>query len=139
MDAILLAALAAATWGTSAFFEKMGVTGGDPLGGVLARSVGVGAGCVVFALAWPAAARSFVRLPLKSALFFALGGAMASVLGQIFFYQALRKSEIGRVSAVGGAWPAVAFLLGMAFLGEPFSWKRAGGVVLVALGVFLIR
>lgn len=139
MDAMLLAALAALSWGTSSFFEKIGVNHGDPMAGVMARTVGVVVGTAAFAALSPATARGFLKLPPKSMLCFAVGGVLASVVGQIFFYQSLRKSDIGRVAAVGGAWPAIAFVLGVLFLGEPFSLKRAGGVLLVGLGVMLLR
>lgn len=139
MSAFWLAASAAGVWGLAAFFEKVGVGAGDPFGGVVARSLGVATGCLVYVLCAPSAVRSLARMPWRSAACFALGGALASVLGQIFFYQALRKSEIGRVAAVGGSWPAFAFLLSVLFLGEPFSWKKSAGVAFVMTGVALLR
>jgi bacterial/archaeal transporter family protein len=139
MDAFSLAFLAACVWGSSAFLEKMGVNGGDPMAGVLARSTGVVVGTLAYALAWPRAVQALPRMPFKSFLCFALGGILASVIGQIFFYQALKKGEIGRVAAVGGAWPAIAFILGLLFLGEPFSWRKTAGVTLVLFGVILLR
>jgi uncharacterized membrane protein len=139
MDALLLAALAALCWGSASIIEKVGVDGGAPMGGVIARSLGVAAGCAVFAVVWPPAAREFARMSLKSMLCLAGGGVLASIVGQIFFYQALKRSEIGRVAAVGGAWPSVAFILGVVFLSEPLTWKRSAGVLLVGLGVILLR
>jgi transporter family protein len=139
MSPFALAALAAAVWGTAAFFEKMGVTGGDPFAGVFARSLGVVLGAAVYALCAPATLREAARMPWRTAGCFVIGGALASILGQIFFYQALRKSEIGRVAAVGGSWPAFAFILSLVFLAEPFSWKKGAGVALVMVGITLLR
>lgn len=139
MSAFVLALLSAAVWGCSAFLEKLGLSGGAPLSGVLARSVGVCLGGAVFALAAPGALRDLPRMGWRSAAFLAAGGALASIVGQIFFYQALKKGEIGRVASVGGAWPVFAFLLSMLFLGEPADGKKILGVLLVVAGVALLR
>jgi transporter family protein len=64
---------------------------------------------------------------------------LASVVGQLFFYQALKGDHIGRVPAVGGSWPVFAFFLSLIFLKEPPTVKKILGVALVAMGVALLK
>jgi transporter family protein len=126
-------------WGGASFLEKWGLERVDPLSGVLVRSAGVVLGTVVFAWFSPASRAGALKFDVPSALCLMGGGIMASVLGQVFFYRALKTGEVGRVAAVGGAWPVVAFLLSLAFLGEPFTLKKGAGVGLVLTGVFLLK
>jgi len=64
---------------------------------------------------------------------------MASILGQIFFYNALKTGEASKVVPIAGIYPLVAFLVGIIFLGESFTLMKATGVTFVILGLFLLR
>ncbi|NQV04490.1 MAG: EamA family transporter, partial [Candidatus Omnitrophica bacterium] len=68
-----------------------------------------------------------------------LGGFMASILGQIFFYNALKAGEASKVVPIAGIYPLVAFFLGVIFLGECFTIVKVCGVIFVVLGLFLLR
>jgi uncharacterized membrane protein len=138
MDPILFAAGAALVWGFSSFVEKVGLRGGSPEAGVLARSLGVAAGAALYAAFSPSVAKELVRMPGRSLLCFLGGGLLASVFAQILFYKALSRADVGRAAAVGGAWPAVAFLFSVLFLGEPLSGRRILGVGVVMTGVMLL-
>jgi transporter family protein len=138
-DPIVFAAGAALVWGLSSFVEKVGLRGGTPEAGVLARSLGVALGAALYAAVSPSIVKSFVRMPGRSFLCFLGGGVMASVFAQVLFYKALNRTDVGRAAAVGGAWPAVAFLMGVLFLGEPLSVRRVLGVGVVITGVMLLR
>src|SRR5262245_54195450 len=113
MTTFLSALAAAFFWGLSSFVEKWGLRGTDAMAGVVARSAGVFLGTVLFVAALPSAGRGFADMGWAARLPIMAGGILASVLGQIFFYRALKDGEVGRVSAVGGSWPLIAFLLSL--------------------------
>jgi transporter family protein len=138
-NAFWMAMVASLAWGSSSFFEKMGLNGADPRAGVLARSLGVLVGSLVFAALAPAVTTQFLQMAWKPRLLLMGGGVLASVLGQIFFYRALKVGDVGRVAAVGGSWPLFAFAFSVLLLGEPVTMKKLGGVAFVALGVALLK
>lgn len=139
MSAFAMALMAAAIWGMAAFCEKMGLRGADPMAGVLARSLGVALGGVAVMFAVPDLGVKMREMGWPSFSWLAGGGLLASILGQVFFYRALKVGEIGKVATVGGAWPVMAFLLSVLFLHEAASPKKLLGVALVVLGVSLLR
>ena len=125
-------------WGSVPILEKVGLATTDPTVGVFVRSGGVVAGALLVGLVanpW----RAMVQTPWRSVLLLAGGGFLASFIGQITFYQALKAGEVSRVSPLVGAYPLVAALLGWWLLREPLTLPRVLGVLLIVGGVLLLK
>ena len=139
MNAMLWALLTACIWGIVPLMEKAGLGGPiPPAAGVIVRSLGVVAGLVLFGWWWsPWAAVRGLGWP--SVLLLAGGGFLASFVGQLAFYQALKQGAVSQVTPVAGAYPLVAALLGWWFLREPLTLPRLAGVCCIVLGVLLLR
>lgn len=103
------------------------------------RCFGVIVGTVILALFNTNLLKMALKADLKTMLFLIAGGIMASVLGQILFYSALKQGEASKLVPVAGMYPLVSFILGLIFLGETFTLSKGFGMVLVVLGVFLLR
>ena len=133
------AALTALIWGIVPILEKWGLAGATaPSVGVFLRSAGVAVGALLVALAakpWAAMA----QVPRRSILLLAAGGFLASFVGQMAFYHALKHGEVSRVAPLVGTYPLVAAVLGWWLLHEPLTVARAVGVLLVVGGVALLR
>lgn len=138
MSAFLWALLTACIWGVVPLMEKVGLGHASPTLGVFIRSLGVVIGLVVFSLfsspwaALPSVSRSSIVL-------LAGGGFLASFVGQLAFYHALKSGAISQVTPVAGAYPLIAALLGWWILREPLTLSRGVGVVCVVVGVILLR
>lgn len=139
MKAFYFALMTAIIWGIVPILEKMGVAKIAPLAGVFIRSCGVIIGIFVLAIFNNQALRLAFKADLRTIFLLVAGGFMASILGQIFFYNALKVGEASKVVPVAGIYPLVAFLLGVVFLGEAFTIVKVCGVVFVVLGLFLLR
>lgn len=138
MSGFWLAVLTAAIWGVVPLVEKLGLRGSDPAVGVFARSLGVFAGFVVFGLWW-SPWQQLAGMSRVSIGLLALGGFLASFVGQMVFYQALKTGNISQMVPISGAYPFVAALLGWFVLREPMSIGRVLGLVLIIAGVVLLR
>ena len=138
MSAFLWALLTASIWGVVPLMEKIGLGSTSPTVGVMVRSLGVVAGLVVFGCWWSpwAAMRT---LGWRSIVLLAGGGLLASFIGQLAFYRALKTGTISQVTPVAGAYPLVAALLGWGLLREPITGPRILGVACVVVGVMLLR
>ena len=140
MSAFTWALLASFCWGFAPLFEKAGLRGTtDPAVGVYIRSLGVVLGAI-------ACAPLLVRLPGRFSdvaprqwFFLCAGGFLASIVGQLCFYRALKMGDLSRVVPVGASYPAMACLLGILLLGEPVTWGKGIGILLVVGGTFLLR
>ena len=139
MSVFFWALLTACIWGVVPLMEKLGLGGTtSPTVGVMVRSLGVVLGLLVFGWAW--SPWSAIRaLDWRSMLLLAGGGLLASFVGQLAFYRALKSGAISQVTPVAGAYPLVAALLGWVVLREPLTISRALGVVCVVVGVLLLR
>ncbi len=138
MTAFWLALLTAGIWGVVPLLEKLGLNGSDPTTGVFARSLGVFAGFVVFGLWW-SPWQALGSMSRASIGLLALGGFLASFVGQLVFYQALKAGNISQMVPISGAYPLVAAMLGWFVLREPMSVGRVMGALLIVAGVALLR
>ncbi|MBI2104908.1 MAG: EamA family transporter [Candidatus Omnitrophica bacterium] len=138
MTAFLWALLTAGIWGVVPLMEKIGLAGGSPTVAVVVRSFGVLAGLLVFGW-WLAPWPALQGLSWRSVALLMGGGFLASFVGQLAFYHALRTGAISQVTPVAGAYPLVAALLGWWVLREPLTLPRLLGVVFVVAGVLLLR
>ena len=138
MSAFFFAVLTAFILGVVPLMEKVGLGATSPSVGVIVRSFGILTGVIVFGFLWSPWA--VIRtLSLQSILLLAGGGFLASFLGQLAFYQALRAGAISQVTPVAGAYPLIAALLGWFVLREPLTAARVLGVICVVAGVVLLR
>ncbi len=131
--------MAAFFWGLSAIIEKWGLRHVDPAAGVVARTLGVLLGIMVFMAVSPDLPRRFLEMDGRAKLALMGGGFLASVVAQMFFYRALKIGDVGRVAAVGGAWPVFAFALSILIYHESLTRGKLLGVLLVTVGVFLLK
>lgn len=139
MKAFYFALMTAVVWGIVPILEKMGVARIAPLAGVFIRSCGVVIGIFIMAIFNNQAVRIALKADPRTIFLLVLGGFMASIVGQIFFYNALKIGEASKVVPIAGIYPLVAFLLGVIFLGETFTAVKLGGIIFVVLGLFLLR
>ena len=134
------ALLAALCWGMAPLFEKAGLQGTrDPAVGVLIRSLGVLTGMLCLLPFISRVGSRLADMPLRSWFYLAMGGILASIVGQIFFYRALKFGEVSRVVPIGASYPVIACLLGLLIWKEPLTLGKTCGVVLVMVGIYLLR
>ena len=130
---------AAVVWGIAPIFEKIGLAKIPPIPGLLFRGMGVIIGTsILIAVKWDVI-KPYVWPWPEGFIFLSLGGIMASVLGQICFYHALKKGDASLVVPVGASYPLIAFILGIIFLGEKITVSKLGGMALIILGVLLLK
>ena len=138
MTAFLWALVTAGIWGIVPLMEKVGLGTGSPTAGVVARSFGIVIGLIVYSLiASPWAAVRALGGP--SIVLLAAGGLLASFVGQLAFYQALKTGAVSQITPVAGTYPLVAAVLGWWLLREPITPSRIAGVVCIVVGILLLR
>lgn len=138
MNGFAWALVTAAIWGIVPLMEKVGLNSASVTTGVMVRSLGIAVGFVVFAcLGSPWAAMRALGWP--TILLLAGGGLLASFLGQMAFYQALKSGTLSQVAPVAGVYPLVAALLGWWILREPITLARGFGVLCVVVGLAFLR
>jgi transporter family protein len=67
-----------------------------------------------------------------------LGAGIAGALSWLFYFQALKMGDASRVASLDRLSLVFIAILSFLFLGESFSVKAVGGIMLMIIGVLLI-
>ena len=137
--AYLLSILTAFIWGIAPIFEKIGLSGKiEPYVAVVVRTIPIVLVSFI-GLLFMGKVGSLGQLASKDVLFITIGGLLAGFLGQITLYSALKIGQASVVVPIAATYPLVAMTVAVLFLGEPLTWQKVTGVVLVISGVMMLR
>ncbi|MCM8756766.1 MAG: EamA family transporter, partial [Candidatus Omnitrophica bacterium] len=103
------ALIAALIWGLVPLIEKLGLGRVDPILGLFYRCVGVSIG-LIFLLIFILKPSQIKSIDLKSSLLLISGGLLASFIGQIAFYKALKTGDISKIVPIAGSYPFISFI-----------------------------
>lgn len=140
MNAFIWALLASLCWGLAPLLEKAGLSGTtDPAIGVFVRSIGVAVGALCLLPLLSRASGRFSDITPRNCILLGLGGIVASIIGQLCFYRALKTGDVSRVVPVGASYPVIACLMGILLFSEPVTLAKVVGILLVVSGTFLLK
>lgn len=138
MNYYLFALLAAFFFGLAPIFGKLGLEGADPAVALSIRSFVISG----IMLGWLALNRDIniaVDVSMASWAFIALEGICAALIGQLFYYYALKSGDASVVVPIIASFPLFAFIIATVFLGDKITLSKVGGIALIVLGVVLLR
>jgi len=130
---------AAFIWGCAPILEKLGLAKAPVFAGLFFRSMGVVIGTGLLLVFKFGVIKESLVSPLQGWGLLIAGGFLASILGQICFYHALKDGEASLVVPLAASYPLIAFMLGTIFLGEKITLAKLSGMLLVVLGVFFLK
>ena len=137
MRVLLLPLLASVLSGVSARFEKVSVVTLSPLTVLTLRYV-LMVPVLLVALYGSSGHRELPALTARTFGAIALPALLA--LGSLtLYFTALKGDLVSRVFPPTELGPLVAFALAALYLGEPWSWQRLTGTLLIVAGVVLVR
>ena len=118
---------------------KLGLVGADPTVALVLRSLVIGGILVVWAALGGKLPEVVSLMGTKAGALIAAEGLLASLLGHLAYYYALKYGEASKVVPVASSFPLFALILAVILLGERPSWDKVLGVVLIVGGVLLLR
>lgn len=139
MSIFTWALLAALTWGTVPIFEKIGLVKIEPLVALFYRCFGVMVGIILLGVFKGPAIKQSLHNLHTGMICLVIAGFLASFVGQIFFYHALKEGDVSRVVPLAATFPLVSFILSIIILGENVTLAKMSGIAFVLMGVFLLK
>lgn len=139
MKAFYWAILAALVWGIAPVLEKTGLKTVQLTHGIFLRSSGIILGVTVIAFCYPGIFKSIVKYDIKSIVFIVISGIMASIVGQFFFYNALKLGEASQVVPIAASFPLVTFIISIFILNEEFTISKVMGITFILTGIYLLK
>lgn len=138
MSDFLFAGIAMIFWGVAPIFGKLGLNELQPLAALTIRSMIIS--ILLITMVTIKGQWGFVAgATTKDIAYIALEGICAALLGQLAYYYALKFGEVSRVSPIVSAFPLVALVLGIVFLGENITVSKIIAGLLIVSGIVLMK
>lgn len=137
MGAFLLAVFGAVCWGIAPVFGKIGLKGTGPLDGLAARTIIT----VLLVAGWVIGSGRVGRIftiPSRRWYFLAAEAFLATFAGDLAYYAALKRGNVGQTALVMAASPLITLVIAWCFLGETLSATKLAGAVFIIAGVTLV-
>lgn len=138
MTWIIYAFISAGFAGLVAIFGKIGIQNIDATLATTVRSIIMAGFLVIVSLSLGKfkdfSSASFTG---KEWTFIILAG-IAGALSWLFYFMALKNGPATAVSAIDRTSIIFVAILAALFLGEAFGWKQGAGVLMIALGAYLV-
>jgi transporter family protein len=125
-------------WGTAPLFGKAAMLRIDPWMGLAMRSFIISFIMLIWAVATGQIHRLFRVEPAIWALI-CWEGILASLLGHLAYFYAIKYGTISRVVPIASAFPMVALLGGVLLFSERISWERVVGAIMIIAGIIIVR
>lgn len=136
MNWIIYALLSAVFAALVAVFGKIGLKGLDSTLATTIRSIVMAVFLVV--VSFSLGKFSFLGVFTSKAVIFIILSGIAGALSWLFYFLAIKLGTVSSVVAIDRTSVIFAFILAVLFLSEAFTWQKAIGAALVAIGAILM-
>jgi len=130
--------ITACIWGVVPVLEKLGLAKTEPFVALFYRCFGVILG-ILFLGIFVLKPGEIKAVPPRSIVLLVTAGFLASFAAQITFYHALKIGDVSRVVPISGAYPLIAFLMGILVLGEAVTLMKVLGMLMIIGGVWMLK
>ena len=137
MKAIVFSLLAVLFWGAAPALEKLGLARVSPLAALSIRGITI-AGVMLVIIVAGGQFREIAQVRGSALLFLVLAAVSAGIIGQIFYFSALKIEQSSIVVPIVGAYPLVTAILGVLILKESLTWAKGTGIILSIMGVIML-
>lgn len=133
----LLALFGMICWGLAPIFAKLGLSGVNPLAGLVLRTY-ISAAILTGWVLCNGTLTHVKAIPPQSWLLIGIEGILATLIGDLAYYAALKYGEVSFVTLVMSCSPLVSITTAVLFLGEQLTLTRLIGAFLIVGGIGLI-
>ncbi|MDI7247049.1 MAG: EamA family transporter [Bacillota bacterium] len=137
MWTVLVALFGALCWGIAPIFGKIGLARVDPLAGLCLRTL-IASGIVTGWLLVSGELRAMETVSSRAWLFIALEAILATLVGDLAYYAALKCGGAAQVTLVMSTAPLFTLIIAVVYLREVTTWAQVIGAVLIVCGLFLV-
>lgn len=124
-------------WGLAPLFGKLGLFSVNPVTALTIRTIIAG----TIVMGWLIGTRGFhhfLEVPPLFWLFISIEAILATLLGDLAYFAALKKGNINDVTLILSCSPIVTMLTSYFFMGEAVAGYQVAGVVLITAGLVCI-
>lgn len=124
-------------WGLAPLFGKWGLYNVNPATALSLRTM-IAATLVMGWLIGSIGFNQFFQVPPLFWLFIGIEAILATLLGDLAYFAALKKGNINQVTLILSSSPVVTILLSYLFLSETLTQQQIIGAIFIGIGLVLI-
>lgn len=134
---IWIAVFGMVCWGIAPIFAKVGLRGVNPAGALILRTM-IAAVLVGSWIGMSDSLGEFRGITWKSGLLLGMEAILATVVGDLAYYTAIKYGDVSVVSVIMASAPLVTMLCAALLLGETITVWKLLGACYVIFGIILI-
>lgn len=137
MTVFFLAIFGMICWGLAPVFGKLGLSKADPLAGLALRtylSTGLLTVFIILSGKWV----HIREIPKQSYIYIGIEGVLATLVGDLAYYAALKYGEVSFVTLIMSSSPLVSIIASCWILNEQITLTKFIGAVLILAGLTLV-
>lgn len=124
-------------WGIAPIFAKLGLSNVNPVAGLVLRTMM--AACLVTSwVGFSGGVEQLKGIPINSWLLIGVEAVLATVVGDLAYYTAIKDGNVSVVSIIMSIAPLITMICSSIFLGEPLTVWRIMGAGYIIFGMILI-
>ncbi|NLJ40547.1 MAG: EamA family transporter [Clostridiales bacterium] len=134
---VLIAVFAMICWGVAPIFGKMGLKDVDPIVGLAYRTY-ISAALLT---GWMLKGNTFAKMggvPIKTMVFLGIEGLLATLVGDLAYYAAIKYGEISTVTLIMSCSPIISIIMAVLIFNESMSIPKFIGTALIVIGLTMI-
>jgi len=124
-------------WGIAPIFAKIGLSNVDPIAALAVRTL-MAATLVTGWLGLSGDFNQFRSIPVNSWVLIGIEAVLATLVGDLAYYAAIKKGEVSIVTVIMASSPLVTMIGAVLFLGEEINFYKIIGASFIILGIMLI-
>ncbi|MBU5440058.1 EamA family transporter [Tissierella sp. MSJ-40] len=127
-------------WGIAPIFAKIGLKDLDPLVGLIIRTLIAS----LFAISFLVLKLSdgiliqIKNISFKTWLFITIEALLATLVGDLAYYAAIKKGSVSVVATIMASSPLVTMIVSTIFLGEDITLTKIFGAILIIGGIMIV-
>lgn len=130
-------------WGIAPIFAKVGLDNLDPLPGLIIRTLISSFFVISFMgfkglIGFNETMKQIANVPIKTWFLIAIEALLATLVGDLAYYAAIKKGNVSVVTVIMSSSPLVTMLVSTVFLGEEITVVKIMGAMLVIAGIMII-
>ncbi len=134
---VFYALLGMLCWGLAPLFGKMGLSSVSPVAALCLRTLIAG----TLVVGWTFGTRGFcdiAQIPFGLWVFIAIEAVLATLLGDLAYFVALKHGNVNVVSLIMSCAPVVTIIFSYLFMDEAVTAKQLLGGLLISSGLVLV-
>lgn len=135
---VILAVFAMICWGLAPLFGKLGLNGIHSMTALSIRTLFAASLIVGWNVITHAGGERIQFVTLKGLLFIALEALLATLIGDLAYFMALKQGNINQVTLIMSSSPLITMAAAYIFLNERVSMTQAVGALLIIGGLVLV-